>query len=81
MGHAKATVSWAVGIAIGAATLVILSAVDVELFLRVELSFLFASLGAALIMAVMLFQQLKRGVPEQSVERFVEAIEHEPLEI
>ncbi len=81
MGHAKATVSWAVGIAIGAATLVILSAVDVELFLRVELSFLFASLGAALIMAVMLFQQLKRGVPDQSVERFVEAIEHEPLEI
>ena len=48
MGHAKATVSWAVGIAIGAATLVILSTVDVELFLRVELSFLFASLGAAL---------------------------------
>lgn len=81
MGHAKATVSWAVGIVIGAVALVSLSVLDVELFLRIELSFLFASLGCALIMAILLLRQLRHGVPDESVERFVEAIEHEPLEI
>jgi O-antigen/teichoic acid export membrane protein len=79
--HARATLSWSIGIAIGAIALGIQSALDVELFLRIELSFLAASLGSALIMATFLFRRLQQGVPEESGERLVEAIEHEPLEI
>jgi len=81
MGHAKATVSWAIGIAVGAISLVAMSAADVELFLRVELAFLFACLGCAAVMAVLLVRQMRAGVPDQSVERLLEGIEHEPLEI
>ena len=81
MGHAKATVSWAIGIAVGAIALVAMSAAGVELFLRVELAFLFACLGCAAVMAVLLVRQLRAGVPAQSVERLLEGIEHEPLEI
>src|SRR5262249_57867765 len=81
MGHAKATVSWVVGIAVGAIALVAMSAADVELFLRVELCFLFACLGCAAVMAVLLVGQMRAGVPAESVERLLEGIEHEPLEI
>ena len=81
MGHAKATVSWAIGIVFGAIALVAMSAADVELFLRVELAFLFACLGCAAVMAVLLVRQMRAGVPAESVERLLEGIEHEPLEI
>jgi O-antigen/teichoic acid export membrane protein len=81
MGHAKATVSWVIGIAIGGVTLVALSVADVELFLRVELSFLIACLGCAAVMAMLLVGQMRTGVPAESVERLLEGIEHEPLEI
>jgi O-antigen/teichoic acid export membrane protein len=81
MGHAKATVSWAIGIVFGAIALVAMSAAGVELFLRVELAFLFACLGCAAVMAVLLVRQMRAGVPAQSVERLLEGIEHEPLEI
>jgi O-antigen/teichoic acid export membrane protein len=79
--HARVTLSWGIGIAIGAIALGIQSAVNVELFLRIEVSFLAASLGSALVMATFLYRRLQQGVPEESGERLVEAIEHEPLEI
>jgi hypothetical protein len=81
MGHAKATVSWAIGIGFGAIALVAMSGAGVELFLRVELAFLFACLGCAAVMAVLLSRQMRAGVPAESVERLLEGIEHEPLEI
>jgi hypothetical protein len=81
MGHAKATFGWGVGIAVGAISLVAMSVADVELFLRVELAYLFASAGCAAVMAVLLARQIHAGVPAESVERLYEAIEHEPLEI
>jgi O-antigen/teichoic acid export membrane protein len=81
MGHAKATFAWGVGIAVGALTLVTTSVSGVEVFLRVELSYLFASAGCAAVMAVLLARQVIAGIPAESVERLVEAIEHEPLEI
>jgi O-antigen/teichoic acid export membrane protein len=81
MGHAKATFAWASGIAVGAITLVALSVADVDQFLRVELSYLIASAACSAIMAVLLVRQIAAGVPVESVERFVDAIEHEPLEI
>jgi O-antigen/teichoic acid export membrane protein len=81
MGHAKATFAWGTGIAVGAITLVALSVADVELFLRIELSYLFAAAACSAIMAVLLARQIHAGVPAESVERFVDAIEHEPLEI
>ena len=52
--HAKATLAWGIGIAIGAISLVVQSVAGVELFLRIELSFLAASLGSALVMAAFL---------------------------
>jgi O-antigen/teichoic acid export membrane protein len=81
MGHAKATVSWLVGIVAGALALVAMSIADVDLFLRVELSFLFACLACAAVMAVLLRRQIRAGVPAESVERLFEGIEHEPVEI
>jgi hypothetical protein len=81
MGHAKATISWGVGIAVGAITLIATSVAGVELFVRVELSYLIASTACAAIMAVLLARQVEAGVPAESVERLFEAIEHEPLEI
>lgn len=81
MGHAKATFAWGIGIAAGAVTLVATSVAGVELFLRVELSYLFASAGCAAVMSALLARQVVAGVPAESVERLVEAIEHEPLEI
>jgi len=81
MGHAKATFAWGVGIAVGAITLVAMSVAGVELFLRVELSYLFASAACAAVMGALLSRQIVEGVPAESVERLLEAIEHEPLEI
>jgi O-antigen/teichoic acid export membrane protein len=81
MGHAKATVSWGIGIAAGAIALVTTSLADVELFLRIELSYLIASIACAAVMAVLLARQVRAGIPAESVERLMEAIEHEPLEI
>ncbi len=81
MDHARATLSWGVGIAIGAVALGLQSAIGVELFLRIELSFLAAALGSAAIMGAFLLRRLQRGVPADSGDRLVEAIEHEPLEI
>jgi O-antigen/teichoic acid export membrane protein len=81
MGHAKATFAWAVGIAVGAVALVTTSVSGVEVFLRVELSYLFASAGCAAVMAVLLARQVVAGIPAESVERLFDAIEHEPLEI
>src|SRR5262249_62204273 len=63
MGHAKATASWAIGIAIGAISLVALSIADVELFLRVEISFLVACLGCAAAMAGLGVPAVGRGRP------------------
>ena len=81
MGHAKATFAWGVGIAAGAITLVTGSLADVELFLRIELSYLIAAAACAAVMGVLLARQVGAGVPDDSVERFVVQIEHEPLEI
>jgi O-antigen/teichoic acid export membrane protein len=81
MGHAKATFAWGVGIAAGAITLVATSVANVELFLRVELSYIFASGACTAVMAVLLARQIVAGVPAESVERLFDAIEHEPLEI
>jgi O-antigen/teichoic acid export membrane protein len=81
MGHAKATASWVIGIAVGAVALALMSVAGIDLFLRVELSFLVACLGCAAVMAALLQRQIHVGVPAESVERLLEGIEHEPLEI
>jgi O-antigen/teichoic acid export membrane protein len=80
MGHGRSTLSWLIGIVAGGATLGALTALDVELFLRIELSFIVASLGTVALMLVMLLQQMRAGVPD-TADALVEVLEHEPLEI
>ena len=50
-----------------------------DLFLRNELGFLAGSALAALLMAVLLWQQMRTGA--RSLEDLVEVVEHEPLEL
>jgi O-antigen/teichoic acid export membrane protein len=76
MGHARAAAAFALGI-VGFA---IVTALESDLFLRVELGYLAGSLIAAAAMAVFLVARM-RSVGSESLARLVSAIEHEPLEI
>jgi O-antigen/teichoic acid export membrane protein len=75
-GHARATVAWLVGVCVFVAVAAAVS----DLFLRVELSFLIGSIASAVVMAAMLAERMRSGVPE-SIRPLIEAIEHEPLEL
>jgi O-antigen/teichoic acid export membrane protein len=73
--YSRAAWSWVAGVA----TFVVVVAAGNDLFLRNELGFLTGSALAALLMAVLLWQQMRTG--RASLEELVEVVEHEPLEI
>ena len=73
--YSRAALSWVAGVA---AFVVVVAAGD-DLFLRNELGFLAGSALTALLMAVLLWQQMRTG--RASLEDLVEVVEHEPLEI
>ena len=52
-----------------------------DLFLRSELSFAIGAIAAAVAMLGCLVVRLRSEVPMDAMERLVEDIEHEPLEI
>ena len=75
--YAAAALSWlagAVGCVAGAM-------VAHDLFLRSELSFAIGAIFAAIAMLGCLLFRLRSDVPMDAIERLVEDIEHEPLEI
>jgi O-antigen/teichoic acid export membrane protein len=78
MGHAKALVAWIAGIVV---FIGVTAATGPELFRRVEYGYIAGTAAAALVMAFMLYRQVRAGIPEGSLESLVEQIEHEPLEI
>jgi O-antigen/teichoic acid export membrane protein len=78
MGHAKALVAWVSGIVVFVG---VTAATGPDLFRRVELGFIAGAAAAAGVMGLLLLRQLRAGIPEGSLESFVEQIEHEPLEI
>jgi O-antigen/teichoic acid export membrane protein len=74
--YRHAMLAWLAGIiAFVAAT-----TVSTDLFLRVEIGFVAGGVVAAVVMASLLFVQMRRGI-RATVEDLVEVIEHEPLEI
>jgi O-antigen/teichoic acid export membrane protein len=77
-GHARALVCWVVGLV---AFIVVTGIAGSDLFLRVEIGFIAGALVSAAMMAGMLLNQIKVGVPEGSLAELVEQIEHEPLEL
>jgi O-antigen/teichoic acid export membrane protein len=77
LGHARALIAWCVGLVV---CVVVTMGSSQDLFLRVELGFLFGCGAAALCMALLLLGRLRAESPE-SLGLLVEAIEHEPLEI
>jgi hypothetical protein len=77
-GHGRALVAWIVGLVV---TVGVIAATASEYFLdRVEYGFLAGCLAAAAVMAGLLLGRIRTATPE-SLERLVEQIEHEPLEI
>jgi len=77
-GHGRALVAWVIGLAI---TLGVIAATAGSYFLkRAEYGFLAGCLASALVMGMLLLGRVRTATPE-SLERLVEAIEHEPLEI
>ncbi|MET0627794.1 MAG: hypothetical protein ABW033_04995 [Acidimicrobiia bacterium] len=77
-GHGRALVAWVVGLVI---TLGVIAATSSSYFLdRVEYGFLAGCCAAALGMGLMLLTRIRAATPE-SLERLVEQLEHEPLEI
>jgi O-antigen/teichoic acid export membrane protein len=74
--YTRAAIAWIIGI-VG---YVAAAAPGNDLFLRNELGFLVGSAAAATVMAGMLLDQMRRGMPA-TVEDLVEVVEHEPLEI
>jgi uncharacterized membrane-anchored protein len=75
--YAAAALSWLAG----AAGCVVGAVVADDLFLRSELSFAIGAVFAAVAMLACLVVRLKSDVPMDAIERLVEDIEHEPLEI
>jgi len=77
-GHGRALVAWVVGLVV---TVGVIAATAGSYFLdRVEYGFLAGCLAAAVVMAGLLLGRIRTATPE-SLERLVEQIEHEPLEI
>lgn len=79
MGHARALVSWLVGIV--GFVIVTAATAGSELFLRVELGFIAGAGAAAACMGWQLLRQMRSGITDTSFASLVEQIEHEPLEI
>lgn len=75
-GHARQTLAWFVGIVVFVGVVAAIA----NLFLRVELAFLFGSAAAALVMALFLARDLRSG-REGDLGSLVRGIESEPLEI
>jgi len=74
--YTRAAIAWVIGIV----AYVVAAAPGDNLYLRNELGFVAGSAAAAIVMAIMLGDQMRRGLPA-TVEELVEVIEHEPLEI
>jgi O-antigen/teichoic acid export membrane protein len=77
-GHGRALVAWIVGLVVTVA--VIAATASSEFLERVEYGFLAGCGAAAVVMALLLLTRIRSATPE-SLERLVEQIEHEPLEI
>jgi O-antigen/teichoic acid export membrane protein len=75
-GHARQTVAWFGGIVVFGVVIAIVS----DLFLRVELAFLFGSIAAALMMLLFLVRDLRSG-RHGELRDLVRGIESEPLEL
>jgi O-antigen/teichoic acid export membrane protein len=78
MGHARALVSWGVGIV---AFLIVTALTGPDLFLRVEIGSIAGAAASAGMMAWMLIPRMRDDVGADSLTELVEQIEHEPLEI
>jgi O-antigen/teichoic acid export membrane protein len=78
MGHARALVAWALGLA---TFVVVTAAAGDDLFTRVEVGFIAGAAVSALAMGVLLLVRFRAGIPEGGLASLVEQIEHEPLEI
>jgi O-antigen/teichoic acid export membrane protein len=78
-GHKQAALAWLLGVV---AFLGVTAAVApvAELDMEVELGFLAGASVSTLVMAIALFNRMKRGVDE-GVDSLITQIEHEPLEI
>jgi O-antigen/teichoic acid export membrane protein len=74
--YTRAAIAWVIGI-IG---YIVAAAPGSDLFLRNELGFVVGSSAAGAVMAVMLVDQMRRGMPA-TVEDLVAVVEHETLEI
>jgi O-antigen/teichoic acid export membrane protein len=75
-GYRAAAISWVIGIIV----FVAVTAAGHDLLLRVELGFAFGSLAAAAAMGALLMSRMRSGI-SPDVDRLVEVIEHETLEI
>ena len=78
MGHSRVLVAWVVGIAV---FVIVTALAGDDLFKRVEIGFIPGAAASAGLMGWMLWQRMRRGIPEGTLAHFVEQIEHEPLEI
>ncbi len=78
MGHARATVAWFAG---NLVFWIVAATSSDDLFLRGELGFLAGAAASAATMGTLLVVQVRSGVDDESLGSFVEAIEHERLEI
>jgi hypothetical protein len=75
-GHARQTLGWLIGIIVFLAVIATIS----DLFLRVELAFLFGSIAAAVVMSVFLTRDLRSG-RHGDLGEVMQRMESEPLEI
>ncbi len=78
MGHARALMAWLVGIV---AFVAVTAVAGDDLFLRVEIGSIAGAAASTIAMGWFLLQRMRAGVPDESLDHFVEQIEHEPLEI
>jgi O-antigen/teichoic acid export membrane protein len=78
LGHARVVIAWAIGLAMFVG---VTAVVGDDLFKRVEIGFIAGAAASALVMAILLLQRLRSGIPEGGLASLVEQIEHEPLEI
>jgi O-antigen/teichoic acid export membrane protein len=78
MGHARAVIAWALGLAVFVG---VTAFVGDDLFKRVEIGFIAGAAASAAMMGALLLQRLRSDIPEGGLASLVEQIEHEPLEI
>ena len=78
LGHGRALIAWSIGLAMFVAVTALTPG---DIFRRVEIGYVAGTGSAALAMGLMLFLQVRQGIPEDGLAALVEQIEHEPLEI